>query len=269
MMKIITELVGFVVSAFISFILSKFDIPLLNSILIGVIVLFIWSAFNCYLYYKNKINDLKNQLIEQQNIIKESKLNVDKSEQSSLNKRSTSIITEFLKKATHDFYITGIINNSVINTIINNGSLIKKCRKEGVKIHILFYVSDEQDNFEWYLKMLYGDENLTEKIEIDKKQYNSYIKMMNTYNPFKTLKDNGLLEVRRLDTPATTAFVAYDIDKTKQGEMQCQFYQYHTDSPESPACRLYPSDEMFPVMKGILHEMWSSASPDIYVDYIC
>lgn len=129
-------------------------------------------------------------------------------------------------------------------------------------------MSDNEQNFNWYLRMLYGENDPEGKISIDKDTYRSGLNTINKYQVFKSLMNNDLLEIRRLDTPATIAFIATDIHDRENGKIQCQFYQYHKDSPESPVCQLIPSDEMFSTMRDVILDMWDSASQNLDVDYI-
>ncbi len=266
-MKRIIELLGLVFSGVLSVILANLHIPLINSILFGIIFLVSWISaciiYELYMYIKKQ----KEDMLSKDPCIKELEENSPLAN-SCLTHRSTEAITVFLKQAKTDFYISGIINNSVINTFINNKEIIKECIKNEVKIHILFYVSDDEQNFNWYLRMLYGEDDPEGRISIDKDTYRSGLNTINKYQVFKSLINNDLLEIRRLDTPATTAFIAKDINDNQNGKLQCQFYQYYLDSPESPVCQLTSSDEMFHTMKKVFLNMWENASPNLAVDYI-
>lgn len=266
-MKRIIEFLGLVFSGLLSIILANLQIPLFPSILFGVIFLVSWVSaciiYELYMHIKKQREDIlsKDSHIRE---LEENSLPTN----SCLTHRSVTAITDFLNQAKTDFYISGIINNSVINTFINNKEIIKECIKNEVKIHILFYVSDDEQNFNWYLRMLYGEDDPEGKISIDKDTYRSGLNTINKYQVFKSLMNNNLLEIRRLDTPATIAFIATDIYDNQNAKIQCQFYQYHKDSPESPVCQLIPSDEMFPTMRDVILDMWDSASQNLAVDYI-
>lgn len=268
-MERIIELIGIFLSAIISLVLAMFGLPLEIWIISGLGVLFLWIIL--VLYYETR--KLKKENNELRQTIRDKSAQIKKVQESNslicshLKKRSTTAIVDFLKEATHDFYISGIINNSVINTFINNNKLLEECCRKGVKIHILFYVSDDEDYFIWYLKMLYGNEYADEKINIDKNNYLNCIKTINEYNVFTSLIKKDILQIRRLNTPATTAFIARDIER-HGGKIQCQFYQYKLNSPDSPTYQLVPSDEMFATMKDVILDMWNSASTDLSVDYI-
>lgn len=240
-MNRIIELLGIFLSAIISLVSVMLGLPLEIWIISGLGVLFLWIIFVLY-YETRKLKKENNELLQ---TIRNKSAHFQEVQESnslifsSLKKRSTTAIVDFLKEATHDFYISGIINNSVINTFINNNKVLEECCKKGVKIHILFYVSDDEDYFKWYLKMMYGNENADEKINIDKNNYKNCIKTINEYNGFTSLIKMDILQIRRLNTPATTAFVARDIEG-HGGKIQCQFYQYKLDSPNSPTYQLIP-----------------------------
>lgn len=270
-MKIAVQIWGMVLSSFLSIVLSSLNFPLPISIFVGILVLIMW-IFACIIFNHTKaIEKEKNELtkiISQQNLKIEDLQKQCFPGDSCLTYRSTTAIVDFLREAKKDFYISGIVNNSVINTFLNNRELITKCCREGIKIHILFYVSDNELNFDWYLQMLYGKDMSSGKISIDKDTYRSGIDTINKYEIFKMLMNNNLLQIRRLDAPATTAFIARDIQDTHGGEIQCQFYQYRTDCPECPVCRLISSDEMYSSMREIILSMWNDASTVLDVDYI-
>lgn len=120
----------------------------------------------------------------------------NKNEDKFLRKRSQTTIQEYLKSASHDVYISGITNNGVMSIFTNNYDLLKDCVNRGIKIHILFYVADEEINFNWYLKMLYGfdnSENIVENnIKNDKEIYKTLIGYIKTQRGFKLLNDNHL-----------------------------------------------------------------------------
>lgn len=192
-----------------------------------------------------------------------------KNENKQLKKRSQTVIQDYLQSAKHDVFISGIINNSVINIFMNNRALIDDCIQRKIKIHILFYIADNEQCFDWYLKMMYGFNNYKDKIQYDKSLYNTNLKLMNTYEVFKILLDKKLLEIKRINSPITTAFVAKDvnIDSKTDGQIQCLFYQFKVDSPDCPTYIIDYNEEMFPVMKKVILDTWESSIDDLNVSY--
>ncbi len=193
-----------------------------------------------------------------------------KGEDKKLHQRSQTTLSEFLREAKHDVYITGIINNSVINFFLNNRILLEDCIHRNIKIHILFYVSDNEDKFDWYLKNMYGNNEYKEKIDSDKSTYRTQLQSIESYDVFKMLKEKGLLEIKRIDLPITTAYVARDINKTfnQNGKIQCLFYQYKVDSPDCPAYIIDSDEEIYPQMCKVILDMWNDAVCELDVSYI-
>lgn len=185
-----------------------------------------------------------------------------------LKHRSTTVISDFIKETENEIYITGIINNGAITTFINDKEIFETCCKKGIIVRILFYVSDNEEYLKWYLGMMCREHALEERINIDKGNYRSCINEIDHRDVFRELKKRDLLETRRLDIPGTTAFVASDINCSNSGKIQCQFYQYKTESRDCPVCQLNSSDEMFSEMRDIILDMWESATPNTSVDYI-
>lgn len=186
-----------------------------------------------------------------------------------LERRSLSAIQEYLKSAKHDVYISGIINNGVIHAFLNDPELTNICQNKGVVVHILFYISDDESQLDWYLKMLYGFRNPDPKIKSDKSNYSTFLDNIHEYDAFRKLSDNGLLKIKRISTPSSTAFVAKDIEADSyNGQIQCQFYQFMLDSPSCPTYTLSKNDNMFPEMRTVILNMWNSASEDLIPEYI-
>lgn len=198
----------------------------------------------------------------------------NKNEDKFLRKRSQTTIQDCLKSANHDVYISGIINNSVINTFIDNYDLIKECANRKIKINILFYVADKEENFNWYRKMEHdfrkSPEEIKKYIENDKNMYNTVLGYIKTHHSFKVLRENNLLTVKRISYPITTAFVARDIETTisKGSQIQCLFYQFATYSPDCPIYIIKPDEPMYPNFQNIIFNMWESAVEDLEVPYI-
>lgn len=267
-MKRIIELLGLVFPCVLSVILANLNISLHVSVLYGVILLILWIFFCIISDQHSKSKKIKGIISSKDSQIEELKKKL-LSNRSCLEHRSSTAITDFIREAQKNVYVSGIINNNVLNILFNDRQLITRCKTEGIRIHIMFYVSEDEKNIEWYLKMLYGNEAAENKIEIDKINYKTTIESVDRYEALKELKEQGLLQLKRLGTPATTAFLARDIEENNQnGKIQCQFYQYKTDSPNSPVCQLFPSDEMFSTMRNVILNMWDDASSNLNVNYI-
>lgn len=191
-----------------------------------------------------------------------------------LKKRSKTIIQDYLQSAKHDVFISGIINNGVINFFMNNSELLENCAQRNIKIRILFYVADNEQCFDWYLKMMYGFEDYENKIKSDKALYNTHLSFINTYEVFTNLLRRKLLEFKRINSPITTAFVAKDIDQNinssfeTNGQIQCLFYQFKIDSPDCPAYIVDHNDEMFSAIKNTISDMWESATKELKTSYL-
>lgn len=197
----------------------------------------------------------------------------NKNENKFLRKRSQTTIQDYLKTACHDVYIFGIINNSVNYTFIDNYDIIKECANKNIKINILFYVADKEENFNWYRKMEHDYNKSPEKsqecIENDKKMYASILSNIKTHHSFQILREKNLLTVKRINYPITTAFVAKDIEllNSNKSQIQCQFYQFATHSPDCPIYVITPDESMYSDIKNIIFNMWETATENIDVSY--
>lgn len=195
-----------------------------------------------------------------------------KSEDKRLRKRSLTTIEDYLKSAKHDFYVSGIINNSVINTFVNNYELLKECANRRVKIHILFYIADDETNFNWYRKMEhdYGNNSssIQNSLKSDKEMYGTELSYIKSHKTFELLRKENLLEIKRLNYPITTAFVAKDIELRNEGQIQCLFYQFATYSPDCPIYVIKSNEEMYSFFRDILLHMWETANDKLEVSYI-
>lgn len=187
-----------------------------------------------------------------------------------LGRRSTTLIEDCMRTAENDIFISGIINNGALHTILNNPDLVNSCIRRKIKFHVLFYVPDKEENFDWYLKMMYGFDEYRKSIPNDKRTYGVQLKYFNDgYDEYRALKEHNLISFKKIDTPITTAFVAKDIYKENpNGLIQCLFYQFKIDSPNCPAYTLQYGDDMFSEMQQVIKDMWDSAYDELDVDYI-
>lgn len=192
-----------------------------------------------------------------------------KDENKRLRKRPPDLLRNYFETARHDIFISGIINNSVVNFFMSNEDLLRDCLNRNIKIRLLFYVSDNEQCLNWYLKMMYGFKDHEGKIKNDKRLYGTQLNIMKDYQMFKMLSENNLLEIRRLNSPVPTAFVAKDIQiPNANSQVQCLFYQFMINSPDCPAYIIDDGEEMFETIKETISDMWDNSNEDLQVSYI-
>ena len=177
-----------------------------------------------------------------------------------LKKRSGHAIKEIALACKHEVFITGLNNNSAINSIYNDADLIDYLVKNKIKVNLLFLDSNDYNKFNWFCRFFFGKKDTDKDCNVVKDQQKTSINQLYTYDVLNPLISNSLLEIRFIDSPMSTAFVAGDPIK-REGKIQCIFYQFGVSTADCPSVILDKKDEMYDKMCSVLINMWNQGTP--------
>ena len=193
-------------------------------------------------------------LLEAQNI------NSAKYFSKNLKKRTGDAIKEFAKSTKKEIFVTGINNHGIINLMYNDTDLLRHLCEKNIKLKLLFINAYNKDRLNWYCKSYLGNKYSQDGVNLVIEQFETTISLLKTYEEFRKLSEKSLLEIRLLDGPIFTTYIASD-PKLPSGKLQCQFYQNGVITSDCPCIILETSDEMYDTLRDSLLEAWGNATP--------